>query len=46
MAQATQDPGGACGSGADQEHSESDGSEDPEGLRSALLLELQRSLLG
>jgi hypothetical protein len=40
------DHGGACGSGADQEHRESDGSEDPEGLRSALLLKLQRSLLG
>ena len=40
------DHGGACGSGADQEHSESDGSEDPEGLRPALHLEIQRSLLG
>ena len=40
------DHGGACGSGADQEHSESDGSEDPEGLRPALHLELQRPLLG
>ena len=39
------DRGGACGSGADQEHSESDGSEDPEGLRSALHLKLQRPLL-
>jgi hypothetical protein len=39
------DHGGACGSDADQEHSESSGSEDPEGLRPALLLELQRSLL-
>ena len=28
------DHGGACGSGADQEHSVSDGSEDPEGLPS------------
>jgi hypothetical protein len=40
------DHGGACGSGAHRELSVSDGSEDPEGLRSALLLELQRSLLG
>jgi len=40
------DHGGACGSGADQKHSVSDGSEDPEGLRPALLLELQRPLLG
>ena len=40
------DHGGAWGSGADQKHSESDGSEDPEGLRSALLLELKRPLLG
>jgi len=40
------DHGGACGSGADQEQSESDGSEDPERLRPALLLELQRPLLG
>ena len=36
---------GVCGSGADQEHSESDGSEDPEGLRPALLLDVQRPLL-
>ncbi len=40
------DHGGACGRGADQEHSESGGSEDPERLRPALLLELQRPLLG
>ena len=46
MAQATQDPGGACGSGADRGLSGSCGSEDPEGLRPALLLELQRPLLG
>jgi len=46
MAQATQDPGGACGSGADRGFSGSCGSEDPEGLHTALLLELQRPLLG
>jgi hypothetical protein len=40
------DHGGACGSGAHSELSESGGSEDPEGLRPALLLELQRPLLG
>jgi hypothetical protein len=40
------DHGGACGSGADRGLSGSCGSEDPEGLRPALLLELQRPLLG
>ena len=40
------DHGGACGSVADQEHSMNDGSEDPERLRPALHLELQRPLLG
>jgi len=40
------DHGGACGSGADQEQSVSDGSEDPERLRPALLLELHPPLLG
>ena len=39
------DHGGACGSGADRGLSGSCGSEDPEGLRPALLLELQRPLL-
>jgi hypothetical protein len=40
------DHGGACGWGADQDHSESDGSEDPERIRPALHLELHRPLLG
>ena len=39
------DHGGACGSGAHSELSESGGSEDPERLRPALLLERQRPLL-
>jgi hypothetical protein len=42
MAQATQDPGGACGSGAQRELSASRGSAHPERFRSALLLEFPR----